>query len=360
MRKTGSMNVKSLADLIEADIRHRRLQSGDQYLNSVQTARRFSVSTGAANSALQLLAQRKIVKRKQRLGTFVTLSEHQALPDAPVGEVHLMLHKSYLKKEGLLADGVVVGIQSVLPKANIQLDFLPTSDEGAFVDELIHATLKNDQRAGFVVVRASLETQRAVGRSGLPAVIHGTTCPSVENVSSLDRDNAQSGKLIIEYFAKHKCKNILVLLRNQMQPGHNVIVDAFRKNALDHGISTDRIVYRFLPTDDVAAEREVLNLAGEAFKQKCGVICDARPIAEGAIKAIAQLELPERLKPELVSTTVFMQPGLPKPTYPYIYPEIAPQRIGERIGELLVKQASGKQTPVHATYPVALIHPGMI
>ncbi len=351
---SSAANVKSLADLIEADIRHRGLRTGDQYLNAVETGRRFGVSTRSANSALQLLAHRKLVSRRQRVGTVVTLSQHDALPNAELDVVHLVLQEAHVRREGVLTDGVTLGLQRRIPKADIRFSFVPADDEATFIDQLIHMALKSNQKPGFVVVRASLETQRAVGRSGLPSVIHGTTCPSVENVSSLDRDGQQCGRLMVEWLATQRCQNLLLLLRNQMHPGHHVMLDAVFAAAQHYQIDPTRITQRFLPSDELAVEREVLCLQNRSFNGKCGIICDSRPIADGAIRAIRQLPLPSEISPKIIASTVYLPANAKPPSYPYIYPDVDPEEIGVRIGELLVDQTIRHLRPVHATYPVRL------
>ncbi len=354
-RKT---NVKSLADLIERDIRRRGLRSGDAYLTSIQAAKRFGVSTRSANSALQLLAQRRVLRRRQRLGTVITLDEHLDLPDAPLEVVHLLMHETYMRREGLLADGVVVGIQGVMPKAQMQFNFLPPSDdEQQVVTELIQSALKARQRAGFVVVRASLEMQRIVGRSGMPTVVHGTICPSVDNVSSLDRDNAQAGRLLVEHFVKSGCRNLLLLLRNTLFPGHFPFFDAIFEAVAEFDIDVRHVIQRYLPSDELTVERELLRLADRAFADKCGVICDARPLAEGAYRTIQTMALPPQRRPEIVASTLYLAPGQRLPPYPYLSPQISPQEIGQRIGQLLLEQASHQQTPRHETYPVTIVDP---
>ncbi len=356
MSQTTSINVKSLADLIEADIRHRGLRSGDPYLSASEAAKHFGVSTRAANSALQLLAQRRIVKRRQRLGSLVTLSYHQSLPDSQLDVVHLLVNESYLKKEGLLADGVVVGIQGVMPKADIQFNFMPQSDETEYVNATIHAALKSQRREGFVVVRSSIETQRAVGRSGLPSVVHGTTCPSVENVSSIDRDRQQDARLAANHFAAAGCKNLLLLMRDHVFPGDHLFFDSLRSEIRQLGIPGDAVIYRFMPSDELVVEREIQRLSDTIFKDRCGIYCHTPIMADGAVQVVHSLNLPEQRRPQILIGSYYKTTKSP-PTLPYLYPKVSPQEIGRHIGILLIEQASARPTPRHEHYPVELIMP---
>src|SRR5436190_23623234 len=172
-------SIVQLADRIEHDIRNRGLQPGDSYFNTADTAKMLKVGTASANRALQLLEQRQVLIRSQRRGTFVT---------APVGakqatrRINVVIDQASLKTEGVLADGLLVGIQSAMPQAELRFRFTPATDDTEFIEKLIHDSLQSPQREGFVLVRSSLTAQRLVANSGLPAVIHGTAHPSIQGI----------------------------------------------------------------------------------------------------------------------------------------------------------------------------------
>src|SRR3954462_3538876 len=101
--------IIQLADRIAEDIKQRQLKPGDPYQGTTETAEMLGVSTTAANRAMQVLVKRRLIERRQRKGTFV------AVPGAPTAEsplrrVHLIVHENYLRTEGLLADGIIVGM----------------------------------------------------------------------------------------------------------------------------------------------------------------------------------------------------------------------------------------------------------
>src|SRR5271163_2507531 len=124
--------IVDLADRILDDIRRKKLRPGDPYLSTAEIARLLRVSGTAANRALQLLGQRQVLERRQRRGTFIAApatSSH----GASLRRVHLVVHRDYLRTEGLLADGVVFGVQGELPQAEIQFNFLPESNEIDYV-----------------------------------------------------------------------------------------------------------------------------------------------------------------------------------------------------------------------------------
>src|SRR5262245_52826460 len=63
--------VVDVAEQILADIRRRGLQPGDAYLGTAETTQWLRMNGSTVNRALQLLAQRGVIERRQRRGTIV-------------------------------------------------------------------------------------------------------------------------------------------------------------------------------------------------------------------------------------------------------------------------------------------------
>src|SRR3954470_19347948 len=108
--KSGPRQIIELADRIAEDIRRRELRPGDAYLSTAEVARVMQVNGTKANRALQLLARRRVLDRRQRKGTFIAPPPADAdTPGPALDVVHLLVQQDYLRTEGLLADGVVLG-----------------------------------------------------------------------------------------------------------------------------------------------------------------------------------------------------------------------------------------------------------
>src|SRR5438045_3666201 len=108
--------IIELADKIAEDIRSKNLKPGDPYQGTTETAEMLGVSTTAANRAMQVLVKRRIIQRRQRKGTFVAIPSESA-PLSPLRRVHLVVQENYLRTEGLLSDGIIVGMHDELPAA---------------------------------------------------------------------------------------------------------------------------------------------------------------------------------------------------------------------------------------------------
>src|SRR3954470_11037243 len=120
--------VLDLAEKIKGDIRERKLRPGDAYMNTQEVARHFRVNGTTANRALQLLTQRGMLQRRQRTGTLI--ADPAARPKGKqIRRVHLFVHQEHLKSEGLLGDGMLVGLQRALPNAEFQFNYPPALEE---------------------------------------------------------------------------------------------------------------------------------------------------------------------------------------------------------------------------------------
>src|SRR5262245_26012159 len=124
--------VVDVAEQILADIRRRQLQPGDAYLGTTETAQWLRISGTTVNRALQLLAQRGVVERRQRRGTTVR-DPGKSRVGSGLARVHLLVREDHLRSEGLWADGVLLGLQGALPGVELQFNFRPQVDEAEYV-----------------------------------------------------------------------------------------------------------------------------------------------------------------------------------------------------------------------------------
>lgn len=74
--------TEKIADYIENLIASNKLKPGDRVPSELELARRFNISRGTAGEALALLEHRGLVKRKVKLGTFITKIPRTTLSDS--------------------------------------------------------------------------------------------------------------------------------------------------------------------------------------------------------------------------------------------------------------------------------------
>lgn len=354
MSATGP-NILDVAEQILADIRRRKLRPGDAYLSTADTARLLRVSGSTVNRALQLLAQRGTLQRRQRQGTIIA-SLAPRRRGRTLERVHLVVREDHLRAEGLWADGVLLGLQGALPGVELQFNFRPQADEADYVNQLIGDVLRSRQSAGLVLVRSTVVTQRLVAASGLPAVVSGTLQPSIRELASLDRDQRQIGVLLAEHLLGQGCQRFCILMRDRLTAGDHAMLDGALATLAEAKTPLAAISIRCLPSDEEAVRAE----AGELLvgqRGRTGFLCRSAPLARGADAAADGRALTGRRRPAIVVADMAQHvPG--DAAYPCIETTIEPAAWGACLGQMLATIARGERPePYRQIIPVRLRTP---
>lgn len=351
-----SPTITELAQRIEVDIRKRRLKPGDPYIGTAETARMLSVSTTAANRALQLLAKRRVIERKQRRGTFIT-DPGENHHEHTLQRIHLLVREDHLRKEGLLSDGVVIGMQHQLPGADVQFNFLRANDGVEQVQALVSEALASSVREGFLLVRSSVSTQRALAASGLPTVVLGSLQPSVSTLPWIDRDHRKIGRLLVEYALSHGHERLLLLQRDNVLAGDFELYDGVAAAMAQAGLPAGALIVRNLPADPAAITAEVAHLLKRCGKP-FGIIARSRPLADGALAAAMTLKLKPGKNIAIAASDIYLRPHDAAPPYPFAQQALDPESIGRHIGRMFAQQAAEEAVdPPHEIIDVKLKFP---
>jgi hypothetical protein len=341
-----------VAEEILADIRRRKLGPGDAYLDTAATAKWLRVSGSTVNRAMQLLAQRGIVQRRQRQGTII-LDPKSSRSGIPLHRVHLVVREDHLRSEGLWAEGVLWGLQGALPGVELQFNFRPDVDEAQYVQRLIGDVLRARQTAGLVLIRSTVVSQRLVADSGLPAVVSGTLQPSIRDLPSIDRDQRQMGVLLADHLLKQDCKRFLIFLRERMAAGDHDMLDGALARLAEDRVPLEAITLRCLPTDRLAVAAEARTQMGKDGRQ-IGFLCRSEALAQGVDEACQLLNLPVRRRPVIVVADAARRLTSDAP-YPCIEPTIAAEEWGAALGEMLATTARGQRPdPYRQIIPVRM------
>lgn len=349
--------VVELADRIAADIRRRKLRPGDPYQSTMETAGMLGVSTTAANRAMQLLVKRRVLERRQRKGTFVARpSETPRGEGSPLKRVHLLVQENFLRTEGLLADGTVLGMHEELPAAQMQFNFMPSDDQKPYVERMIAEAMRSGQTEGFVLVRASLDVQRGIAASGLPAAVIGSLHPSVAGLPWVDRDHRRAGRTLVEHLLAQGVERIVVLMRDRMFQGDHLLLDAIGERMAEAGMPLGAFTLRCLPADRDAIRAATVQAMADR-PERTGFICRSEPLAAGAAAAAERLKLKVGRDVWIALTDVYRKGSEAPPVWPHLRMQLSPEQIGQHIGRMLAQQARGERVePGHEVIPVRL-HP---
>lgn len=346
--------VIELADRIAADIRQRKLRPGDPYQTTLETAGMLGVSTTAANRAMQMLVKRQVLERRQRKGTFVANPGPMSTALSPLRRVHLLVAENFLRTEGLLADGTVMGMHDELPAAQMQFNFTPADDQAAYVDRMVAEAMRSGQTEGFVLVRASLDVQRAIAESGLPAAVIGSLHPSITRLPWVDRDHRLAGRLLVEHLIGRGVERVVVLMRDRMFQGDHLLLDAVCERMGEAGMGMSALTVRCLPPDRAAIRAATVQVL-EARQARTGIICRSEPLAAGATAAAEDLKLRLGRDLTIALTDVYRKGSEAPPVWPHLLMTLTPEQVGQHIGRMLAQQARGEPVePGHEIIPVHL------
>lgn len=349
--------IVDLAGRIEQDIRDRGLQPGDAYLATAEVAQMLAVNKVAANRALQLLAKRRMLSRRQ--GRRAVVDEGiMTEKKSSLRAVHFLVHQEYLRKEGLLADGLIVGLQGVLPGADVQMNFLRPGAEAEVVERVIAAALRSGPPEGLVLVRAPLAVQRAVQASSLPAVVHGMLYPSVQGIPWIDRDHRQAARLLVEHFLTCGHRGLVYVAREQVLPGDYPFIDGLVERMAEAGLPLGSFIPRRLPLDAGVIRAEVRALLEDSQRPYPAILGQTEPFADAAAGAVESMGLVVGRDGTVAVAAVYRPQGGPLVRYPYIRSNLSPERTGEHLGQMLLRQLRGQHwKPDREILPVMLEEP---
>lgn len=349
--------VVELADKVLNDIRFRGLSCGDRYLTSEQARRVFGVQKGLINAALRSLADRELLVRQRKSGTFVG-PRFQALPDeasAPLRAVHVMMAMDYYRTGLLPAEAFVEGLHATLPHVEVHVRYLPGHDVLAVTKRIIEQIKAGGATEGVILIRSSRAMQEFVRDSGVPAVVFGTTYPGIEMLPWLEADQRETGRLMARRALHAGHRKFVLLTRDQWRPGDNILHEAVTQELSEAGLGFDALTVRSLPPDSEQVAAEVRALLGQSDRPTsflCRTDSYADIVADTALAA--GLNVGRNL--DIVSGG-HMQPH-PQPRYATVTPVLEPREQVARLGEMLGAVARGERTdPEHVLVGVQIQEP---
>ncbi len=327
--KTGSKlpRIEIVARAIEKDIASKGLKAGDKYMTSLQVARSLKIGNEVANRAMQLLAQRNIIERRHRAGTFVAAGRLD-MDALALKRVHLVVDKQNVDTYGVLRDGTISGLHSMLPGCQIQFSFIPEREEKEYVEELLRESLSSGITTGFVLYRSNPETQMAVAESGMPAVISGSRWPGISNIPCFAKDHYSIGRKAAEYFLSRGHEQIAFFTRDDMFTSDHQILDGIRDSMGFAGLDAKSLTFRSLPLKPFIIQGTAEMVLSSNGDSPTAFICREKILA-GNVKSVASK-----------STEIAMIDFFEAPQYvaefPYVRGTIRPEDEGKIIGQMLV------------------------
>lgn len=286
--------AEAMAEQVVADIRDRGLVSGDRYLTAEEARSNFQVGKGLINDALKLLADRQVLIRKRRAGTFIGPRfrvESRVGRDEPAKRpvldvVHVLIPMDYYRANVTPGNTFVEALSRAIPGVSVQLHHIADDDTTHYTLELVERLRsKPDRREGLVLIRSSREAQVAVQDSGVPAIAFGSTYPDVKRLCSIDPDQEQAGRLAAEAALERGHGRFALIMRNHWRRGDNLLMEGFAKALGEAGVGVDRVSIVSSPEDTEVIEHDVAALLAQE-PHPTALVCRSRFHAEAAIRGI--------------------------------------------------------------------------
>ena len=214
-----------LADRLLEDIRCRNLVPGDSYFTTRDARQFLGVGGTAANRALQLLEKRRIIQRMQRRGAVILppIKPHST----EIDRIHIMVPELFFRNEGFSNDGILFGIQTEFPTATVSHCLLAgdNNNDVERVRQLVDSAVSNGGTDAFILASVPFEIQRAVARTGFPAIVFGTAYRGMGDLPQLERDRRSAVELVTRHLQKRGAKRIAALMRQYIMPGDHQTFD---------------------------------------------------------------------------------------------------------------------------------------
>jgi len=211
IRNTRKQVLIELADILEADIRKKKLKKGSSYMNAAETATFLGVSGSTANRALQILVGRDVVVRARKRGTIVNNLNLDQSPRV-IERVQMVQFMDEVISDSIMIDPVVVGIQNRLPRSHIQFNYLPRTGYYDHFMRLLDEAEKCRPVSGIVLTISDYTAQRLLEERMLPSIVHGYVRPAITKLSSITLDYEMAGEICGDFCVRNKIKNIAIVL----------------------------------------------------------------------------------------------------------------------------------------------------
>lgn len=352
---TGSTTTPRIAQLAEqlvADIQSRDLRPGDRFLTTVEASKLLGVGSSTANRALQLLERRRLIVRQQRSGAFIA-GRPVAEVEPMLHRVHFLVHQKYLRAEGVGQDEVLLGIEHELPGVPVQISFLPAGGEAAYVTELVEESESGKRVDGFVLVRATYETQRLLSQRQIPTVVYGTLYPSIDRLASLTADMRAVGSELTNFLLHRGRPRIAHFSRQVAYGGDQLTIEGITSALQAGGKGFDALSLRFLPDADDVYVAEAEKLFDED-QYPTGFICRTVRMADAISSVAAMKGLVVGKDIDVTVCDYYLKPGS-RPRYVFAKPLISSEGQGRQLARLLIAQVeNGVEEVGHEVMPVRL------
>ncbi len=214
--------ANDLANALLQDVRDRGLQEGDRYYTTEEAGHKFSVCKETARKAMKILAGRDVLVRLRRRGTFVG-SMAAARPQPKVARRRLLVLTPPVvcSSPQLEFSQIPHFLDQAMNNIFIQSHILPLDADVSIIREMVDNVRNTGHLDGIVSGSRTREVHDYMTSLDVPAVVLGTLDSGQTDLSSLDLDYNQAGRLLAEYVIGLGHTHVIAQLANNFRGDHH-------------------------------------------------------------------------------------------------------------------------------------------
>lgn len=330
-------NAHRLAQRLEEKIRTRGLAPGDRFITASEAGRVLGVSTATAHRSMKILVDREVLIRYPSRGTFVG---PRFKTDTPVKlkVINILSASSDKIVADFPVDMIIQGIRTHFPDTSVQLNYLPATDQTAYVRELLRVARATGTLTGMIPSSSSREVYRLLTDEGVPMVIFGSPYAGQEGLPSVDLDYRESGRLMAQFLIDQGHRRMAMVGRMSGFPGENDLFDGVSSSLTAADLPHNALIMRTVPDDVEAFTAQIRELLAMP-DPPTGLIAIKRIFARAAGVALEELGLADRLEIIFHDSLFTRESDLP---YASVRPQIPIQDIACLVGETLRRVCEGQ------------------
>ena len=331
--------VAHIAKRIEKDIRDRGLREGSRYLSTTDAGRMLGVSATTAHRAMQLLADRKLIVRRIRSGTFVgpAAGSEDTRGISTVQALTTPEKRSYVSA---YASEFMNGLGRALPDANVQFTFIPSHNSADFVEGLLDRAAAGGEVVGFVASSCPREVLEVLAQSGVPAVVSGTLPIGGPDLPSVALDDFESGRLLAEYLLERGHRRIALLSTTLDRPGDKLFFDGISNPLSRAGLPHNSLMFEIVSAKESsvgAVVRHVLQIPD----RPTAFIAREHNLAKMAVASLTEIGLDAGNDLEVVFVDSATE-AVEQSPLPHVQTKLSREERVQLMGEMLKKLHAGQ------------------
>jgi len=230
-------------------------------MTAAEAGRLFGVSCATANSAMCVLAERQLLVRHRSRGSFGGPKLER--PTAVGAPSVCIIRRGDIPQafEHVRSDEMISALRQTIDRTtNVQFCFPP--DRGALdgIRPVIKAGQGSTQRFGVIARSCTCEVYQYLIDNAVPTVVLGTPFAGQDDLPSIDLDNVQGGRLLMEYLIRCGHDRIGMLSLLDHLPGDNDFLHGLHDAMSEVGRLPNTLRSRIIPVDSLAVTAEVEHL----------------------------------------------------------------------------------------------------